>query len=75
MSDYLYGPPSQITFGTRDTLAPGEDAKVVSGADFDVEFDKLVVAVNSKLNHTNPTFTGVMNGDAAEGSSINGGTY
>jgi hypothetical protein len=75
MSDYLYGPPSQITFGSRDILAPGEDAKVVSGADFDVEFDKLVIAVNSKLNINNPTFTGDMNADGATGSTINGGSY
>jgi hypothetical protein len=73
MTDYVYGPP---TFGSRNDLAPGVAGKVISGLDFDTEFDKLVVAVSSKLNSDNPVITGEMNtGDVNNGSSINGGIY
>jgi hypothetical protein len=75
MSNYQYPQPTSVTFGSRDLAAAGTDAKIVSGVPFDLEFDALVVAVNSKLNIDNPTFTGVMNGDSATVSSINGGTF
>jgi hypothetical protein len=75
MSDYIY-PTSGVTFGSRDTAAAGTDAKIVSGAPFDTEFNALVVAVASKLNSASPVFTGVMNENTAgDGSSINGGTF
>jgi hypothetical protein len=70
MSDYVYGPPSQMTFGTRDGLAPGDSDKTVKGSQLDVEFQNLVTAVNSKLNISNPAFTGIMTG-----GTIDGGTF
>jgi hypothetical protein len=73
MTDYIYGPP---TFGSRDELPPGAADKVVSGHDFDVEFNKLVTAVASKLNIQDPVFNGTMNaGTSGVGSVINGGTF
>ena len=71
MSDYVYGPPSQMTFGTRDNLAPGNADKVVKGSQLDVEFGKIVTAIASKLNAADPSFTGTMTG----GGSVNGGTF
>jgi hypothetical protein len=73
MTDYVYGP---TTFGSRDSLAPGNTNKVISGADFDFEFNKLVASSASKLNSLNPVFTGTMNaGTSGDGSIINGGTF
>jgi hypothetical protein len=69
MSDYVYGPPSQMTFGTRDTLAPNNADKVVKGSQLDVEFNGLVTAVNSKLNLNNPAFTGTMSGGIIDGGA------
>jgi hypothetical protein len=67
MTDYVYGPPSQMTFGTRDTLAPNNADKVVKGSQLDVEFFNLVDYVNSKLNTNDPDFTGTMSGGIIDG--------
>jgi hypothetical protein len=69
MSDYVYGPPSQMTFGTRDTLAPNNADKVVKGSQLDVEFTGIAAAVNSKLNLNNPVFTGTMGGGVIDGGA------
>jgi hypothetical protein len=67
MSNYVY---QTGKFINKDSLPPGDPNKVVKGADFEPEFTGLQVAVNSKLNSANPTFTGTMNGGV-----IDGGTF
>ncbi len=67
MTDYVYGPPSQEKFSSRDARPPGDPEKVIKGSQMDVEFDNLVIAVNSKLNIENPAFTGIMTGGTIDG--------
>lgn len=70
MTDYVYPQLGSITFGTRDTLAPGNAEKVVKGSQLDTEFNALVPSISSKLDISNPTFSGTL-----DGGNINGGTY
>ena len=72
MSDYQYPQPGEITFGTRDGLAPGSPEKVVKGIQLDTEFNALVLANTSKLdsNAQPGSFTGVI-----DGGDIDGGTF
>ena len=44
-------------FAIKDSLATNNPAKVVRGTEFDVEFNNLQTAVNSKANSDSPTFT------------------
>lgn len=67
MSDYNY---QNGKFSDKDLLPPGDQNKVIRGQDFEDEFPNIEVAVNSKLNTANPTFTGTLNG-----GTINGGTF
>lgn len=70
MTDYTYPATGGPTFGERDALGIGNDAKIIRGVDFDPEFYSLVTSVNSKLNTQNPAFTGTMTG-----GTIDGGLY
>ena len=53
MSNYT----KTTNFATKDTLPPGNAAKVVRGTEFDTEFNNIQTAVNSKANSDSPTFT------------------
>jgi hypothetical protein len=77
MSNYT----KTTNFTAKDTLPTGNAAKIIKGADFDTEFDALVVAVASKANSASPTFTGTVtiptlnvSGTLTAGT-ITGGTY
>ena len=56
MSNYT----KTTNFTAKDTLPTGNAAKIIKGADFDIEFDALVTAVASKANSASPTFTGTV---------------
>jgi hypothetical protein len=45
-------------FLAKDSLASGDPAKIIKGSEFDVEFNALQTAVNSKANSISPTLTG-----------------
>ena len=77
MSNYT----KTTNFTAKDTLPTGNAAKIIKGADFDIEFDALVTAVASKANSASPTFTGTVTiptltvtGTLTAGT-ITGGTY
>ena len=77
MSNYT----KTTNFTAKDNLPTGNPAKIIKGADFDIEFDALVTAVNSKANSESPTFTGTVtiptlnvSGTLTAGT-ITGGTY
>ena len=67
MTDYNY---QNGKFSDKDSLPPGDPAKIIRGQDFEDEFPNVEDAVNSKLNTANPAFTGIMSG-----GTIYGGTY
>ena len=77
MSNYT----KTTNFTAKDTLPTGNAAKIIKGADFDIEFNALVTAVASKSNSASPTFTGTVtiptldvSGTLTAGT-ITGGTY
>lgn len=45
-------------FLAKDSLASGDPGKIIKGSEFDVEFNALQTAVNSKANSISPAFTG-----------------
>jgi microcystin-dependent protein len=47
------------SFTSKDTLPLSSPLKIVKGTEIDVEFDGIAVAVNSKADLFNPSFTGV----------------
>lgn len=53
MSNYT----KTTNFTDKDTLPTGNPAKVVRGTEFDVEFNNIQTAVNSKANSDSPIFT------------------
>lgn len=58
-------------FTTKDSLAAGTPAKRIKGQEFDVEFNAIQTAVNSKLDSTSFTATNLTSGVLA---TANGGT-
>ena len=68
MADYSY-PVNTISFGVRDGLAPGDPDKIVSGANFDLEFNGIT---NGKLDKSGVDFDGTI---ADTNATIDGGTY
>lgn len=77
MSNYAY----TTDFGGKDALPTGDPDKVIQGVDFDTEFDKLVVAVNSKMDLAGGIFTGNVVGTTITLSgnltalAVTGGTF
>lgn len=67
MSDYTI----TTSFAPKDSLASGHSSKLIKGAEFDTEFDALLVAVNSKANAASPALSGTMTGAVI----IEGGTF
>ncbi|MBN77066.1 MAG: hypothetical protein CMO36_02520 [Verrucomicrobiaceae bacterium] len=47
-------------FSSKDSLVSGSVLKVVKGQEIDAEYDAIEVAVNSKADITNPSFTGTV---------------
>ena len=45
-------------FLAKDSLASSDPAKIIKGSEFDVEFNALQTAVNSKANSISPALTG-----------------
>ena len=62
-------------FTAKDTLPSGDSNKIVRGTEFDVEFNAIQTAVNSKANTASPTFTGTATIPTVDGATISGGTY
>jgi hypothetical protein len=54
MSNYV----KTTDFAAKDALATGNAGKIIKGAEFEVEFDALAVAVNSKADENNAALTG-----------------
>lgn len=67
-------------FTAKDNLTSGDPAKVIKGAEFDVEFNNIQTSVNSKANTNNTALTGtttanavtVTNGVTAASATISG---
>lgn len=54
MSNY-----TKITdFEAKDSLPSGDAAKIIKGVDFEVEFDAISTAIQTKADTESPTFTG-----------------
>jgi hypothetical protein len=71
MSNYV----KSVNFTAKDTLPTGNAAKVVRGAELDTEYTAIAVAVSTKADSANPTFTGTVTlGDTLVGI-VDGGTY
>jgi len=63
-------------FTAKDALTSGDPAKVIKGAEFDVEFNNLSTAVNSKANTNNTVLTGTTTvSGTLEAGTIDGGSY
>lgn len=68
-------------FTAKDALTSGDPAKVIKGAEFDVEYNNIQTAVNSKANVNDGTLTGTTTANAINVSGtlsaglIDGGTY
>jgi hypothetical protein len=77
MSNYT----KTTNFTAKDALTSGDPAKVIKGAEFDVEFNNLQTSVNSKANTNNAALTGTTTASAVNVSGtlsanlIDGGTY
>ena len=71
MSDYSYPTsPNTLTFGNRDTLPANSGEKVIRGITLDPEFQAIAQMSQTKMEKSNPSFTGVMSGGV-----IDGGTF
>ncbi len=68
MAQYQY-PVNTITFGVRYGLAPGDPDKIVSGTNYDLEFNGIT---NGKLDKSGVDFDGIISDTNAV---IDGGTY
>ena len=77
MSDYT----KTTDFAVKDGLASGNPAKVIKGTEIDVEFDNVQTANNTKMNNSNPNYSGELTGFEAtftgtmEAALVDGGTY
>jgi len=56
MSNYT----KSTNFAAKDALASGNAAKIVKGTEIDTEFDNIAIAVATKADSYNPTFTGTV---------------
>ena len=70
-----------VNFTAKDTLASGNPAKIVKGAEIDTEFNNIEAKMATKSDIASPTFTGTVTmgtltvtGTATIGT-IDGGTY
>jgi lipopolysaccharide export system protein LptA len=56
MSNYV----KATNFAVKDTLTSGDPNKLVKGTELNSEFDAIAVAVATKADSANPTFTGTV---------------
>lgn len=56
MTDYV----KSTNFTSKDSLAIGNPLKIVKGTEIDAEFNNIAVAVATKADIANPTFTGTV---------------
>ena len=56
-------------FLAKDSLASGDPGKIIKGSEFDVEFNALQTAVNSKANSISPALTGTPTAPTASSTS------
>lgn len=62
MSNYT----KSTDFEAKDALPSGDSDKIIRGAEFEVEFDNIAVAVNSKANSNSPVFISPITIDGVE---------
>lgn len=55
MTEYV----KSTAFTSKDSLASGNPLKIIKGAEFDTEFNNIAVAIETKADLADPTFTGV----------------
>ena len=78
MADYDY---QDGKFSGKDTLPSGDPNKIVKGSDFEVEFLAIETMSESKLDSTDPVFSGTLIGGnillsgTYDGGEIDGGVY
>ncbi len=46
-------------FASKDSLASGNPLKIIKGTEFDIEFNNIATAIESKADTTSPTFSGI----------------
>lgn len=46
-------------FASKDSLASGNPLKIIKGTEFDIEFNNIATAIDSKADSTSPTFSGI----------------
>ncbi len=65
-----------VNFTAKDTLASGNPAKIVKGAEIDTEFNNIEAKMATKSDIASPTFTGTVTmGDlTATGNATVAGT-
>lgn len=77
MTDYS----KTTNFTVKDSLASGNPAKIVKGAEIDDEFDNIELHMETKANIASPTFTGTVTAPTVDvtgtltAGTIDGGTY
>lgn len=68
-------------FSGKDALPSGDPNKIIKGSDFEPEFLAIESMSETKLDNSNPTYSGTMNGvnlilsGTLDVSTIDGGTY
>ena len=45
-------------FASKDSLASGNPLKIIKGTEFDIEFNNIATAIDSKADTTSPVFAG-----------------
>ena len=77
MSNYT----KTTNFTVKDSLASGNPAKIIRGAEIDSEFDAIQTSVATKADSASPTFTGTVTAPTVNvtgtltAGTIDGGTY
>ena len=76
MADYI----TSINFTAKDSLPSGDPQKLISGPDFQTEFDAIAVASATKADLASPTFTGTvtvpnLTVSGTFTATVDGGTY
>ena len=46
-------------FASKDSLASGNPLKIIKGTEFDIEFNNIATAIDSKADTTSPVFAGI----------------
>jgi hypothetical protein len=68
-------------FAVKDTLASGNPAKIIKGAEINSEFDNIQTSMATKADTASPTFTGTVTiptlnvTGTMTADTVDGGTY